>query len=338
MLALERIIDGQADACQLAQYERMLGERKDNAGPQHEDLWLLSTPDARSFSLQQAVHLRSSAAVPELARDDDGRIYLFFVEGSLERGEQLAREGSDWFRGHGLIGFGALDLLVSSDQGQTFTAVPEFEVRGLVRGMVVDPELLRLPDGRWRLYYLGVPVPALLAPDAWVDGSPHKVWYAESDDLVHWEQVGLAVDGPNADPTVHCSDRDRCVMISTGLDRSFSVDGGQSFQFRGHWGLPGFAPELVELPDGALRLLYNRKEQGGPLHATRSEDGGVSWTEQGQLIPPFKAEAISITAATQGGFLAAYHYWQPGYSGDSWVDGYEKRDDDKLPERRLPLQ
>lgn len=49
----------------------------------------------------------------------------------------------------------------------------------LVNNKVIDPCVLRLPDGRWRLWYNNEP-------------AGKKTFYAESEDLYHWEDKGSA--------------------------------------------------------------------------------------------------------------------------------------------------
>jgi hypothetical protein len=278
------------------------------------------SPDGLEIDPSTSRLIRKSAAVAEAVRGDDGKVYLLFGEGDIDRGRQIVRGGDEWFRRHGLIGYGALALLVSED-GLHFEEATDFGVDGLVRGMVVDPEILRLPDGGWRLYYIGVPIPELLGPEAWKDGTPHSLFFAESADLVHWRQIGEAVRGPFADPTVWCRTDGACDLFSTGLDRGRSTDGGRSFTFDGPHGVPGFAPELLPLGPDAARLYYNSKERGGPLRSLITRDAGQSWHFERNLVEPYRVEAVSMLPRPEGGFLVYYHYWKEGYSGDSWDEG-----------------
>lgn len=315
--SFERVIDGQGDDCDRAIVLQNLEHRGPGAGPWHEDLFVATSPDGRSIDLSTAKKIRAQAAVPEGVVGPDGLIYLFFGEGDLERGKQIARSSSNWFRQHGLIGYGALGLMVSGD-GLEFQEVPDFAIEGIVRGMVVDPEILRLPNGEFRLYYVGTPLPELLQSGAWDDNVKHRVFYAESKDLIHWRQIGEAVYGPYADPTVWCRGGGPCELFSTGLDRSRSTDGGKSFTFEGTHGIPGFAPELLPLGPRSARLFYNSKERGGPLRTLITEDAGQNWRIEGDVIGPYKVEAVSFVPRRGGDFLVYYHYWQEGFSGDSW--------------------
>lgn len=323
--ALENVIDGAASACELSLYLATLDQRESGAGPWYENLYVTWSQDSRYFDPAAATPIRTSAAVPDAIRGPDGRVYLFFGEGDLDLGRSVAASGSTWFRTHGLLGYGALQLAVSDD-GYTFETVEEFEVQDIVRGMVVDPDVVRLPDGRWRLYYVGSSVPEMLAPGAWDDGMPHRLFYAESDDLVHWTQVGEAVEGPNADPTVYCADTTTCMVASTGLDWSFSTDGGATFAFESRGDPWGFAPELLDLGDGFVRLYYNSKHPGGAVLSALSTDGGTTWLDEGERVEARQAEALSVIADDDVGWLVYFHYWQDGYDGDSWNDDLDTGD------------
>jgi hypothetical protein len=323
---LAGVIEGRATDAQIRAWESMLDERAPNAGPQHEEIFRAWSPDAFTVDLSGRQRLRRAAAVPEAVRGPDGRVHLVFVEGDLDRARALARNGDAWMRTHGLLGFGAIDMAVADSPEGPFLGGTPFVVHGIVHGMVVDPTIRALPEGGWRLYYLGVPVEQLLAKDAWADGSDHTVYSARSTDLTTWEQEGVAAVGPNADPAVWC-DGAWCLMVSTGLDRSVSTDGGRTFTFEGDFGVPGFAPAFVDLPDGTLRLFYNSKQRGGPLRSMRSYDRGRSWEhEPGDRVPPYTLEAPSFLPAEGGGWWVYYHYWVDGITPDMWDKGYKRKE------------
>lgn len=315
--ALEALVSGHPDTCARDIYLDLLAQRSSQEGPWLEDLFVVWSPDGINIDLSQATPIKTSAAVPDVIRGDDGRYYLFYGTGDIDLGVEHAIGRSDWFSTHGLIGYGAFDLMVSDD-GIHFSPVEEFEINGLVRGMVVDPDVVAGQDGWFHMYYVGLPVPEMVAPDAWAEEKEHKVYHAISDDLITWQQIGEVVSGPNADPSVLCLDDRRCVMSSTGLDWSWSFDGGRSFRFQKYGEPWGFAPELTRFEGGAIRLYYNSKVSGGALMSRRSDDGGLTWVDEGTIVGPRKVEAVSVVPAPTDGWLIYYHYWQEGYSGDSW--------------------
>lgn len=317
--ALQAIIEGESDDCEVAWYISVLDslERQPHEGPWFEDLWVMESEDASSFDVAGSTFIQSGGAVPEAVLGPDGRTYLYFVEGDMERARVNARERSLWFRDHGLPGYGAFDAMVSDD-GLNFSPLVDFRIEGVVKGMVADPDIIQLPDGRWRMYYVGLPVSELDESGLLDVVFPSAAYYAESDDLVSWRQVGVAAEGPDADPTVRCFEGGRCIMVSTGLDWSTSADDGASFDFDEIDDPGGFAPELVALPDGRLRLLYNSKVVGGAVDSLISEDEGLSWTNEGERVSMCLVEALSLVALPEGGWRAYYHYWQNGWSGSDF--------------------
>jgi len=309
--ALRGVAHGTADFCQKDQYLHLLQERGSTVGPWIEEIWVVTSPDAKHLDLSEAKLVRAAAAVPDVIRHD-GRYYLFYGEGDLKRGKQLVEQGSDWGLTHGLLGFGALDLLVSDD-GVNFVPEPAFAIQGLVLGMVVDPDVIRLPDGRFRLYYVALPLDELEDADTWNEDAQHDVYFAESDDLIHWTQVGIAVHGPIADPSVFCSKDQRCRMFSTGLDHSHSGDGGRSFAFDGNTRVRGFAPEFLQT-EGTLRQYYNAMLLGGPLMTRQSSDQGRNWSEPEEVVEAFRAEAPTFARAPDDqSWLMYYHYYMEEY-------------------------
>lgn len=311
-LNFEHIIDGKATPCDLAAYEAFLDSRQQVSGPWIQDVRIARSSDGLRFVEIPHTQAVRSAGVPEAVLGRDGRIYLYTVDGDLDRARKLAASGSSWFSAHGLVGHGALRLAVSDD-GLSFQDVEEFGIVGGVRGMLVDPDVVALPDGRWRMYYVGVPVPELVDEATWQPGAKHHVFSAISSDLVRWEQEGLVVHGPYADPTVHCQADGRCLMLSFGIDHATSTDGGRSFDFLGEWGASGFAPELVALADGRLRVFWNDSAKGATIRSRISADGGLSWTEEeGQRLVDLYGEAPTVVQLADGSWLMYYHRFKPG--------------------------
>lgn len=322
---LAAVMDGRATPDHLLAWEALLDDRAPHAGPQHEEIWLGRSEDGFRIDLDKPRLLRRRAAVPEVVTAPDGRTFLFHVEGDLDRARALALARDPWMRAHGIIGFGAIDLMIGSPSSG-FLPEPRFVVHDLTPGMIVDPTVRPLAEGRWRMYYVGLPVSELLAKDAWADGADHTVFTAVSSDLIEWKQEGEAVRGPNADPAVWC-DGDWCVMISTGLDRSVSVDGGRTFTFDGDFGTPGFAPAFLDLPDGSVRLFYNTKDRGGALRSMLSTDRGRTFRkEPGNRVPSYTLEAPAFQADPAGGWWVYYHYWVEGMSPNQFENGFLNRE------------
>jgi len=304
---LENIIDGQASSCEVDAFVALMDELELAQGPWRQSVRAVYSEDPMSFEPDRELELLRPAGVPEIHLAADGRYYLYYLDGDLDHAREVAQSGSDWFRSHGLGGYGALRLAISKD-GKHFEVCEDFAVQDLVRGTVADPDLVALDDGSWRLYYMGATVEQLLDPEHWVEGTPHQVYYASSDDLVSWTQQGVAVEGPFADPSVHCQ-QDECLMWSFGLDLSLSTDGGESFEYQGYQDIWGFAPELFPTEDGQLRMYYNSKRKGAPILSMISSDHGASWEEEeGERVGSHAAEAPSLAEAPMGGWIMYYHF------------------------------
>lgn len=316
------MMSGTGDECQTAWYLDFLDVHAEGAGPWHEDIFVDHTDDARTFDVTDASRQFTEAAVPDVIRGPDDVYYMYFVEGSIELAKEVASSGSDWMRTHGLLGYGAINMATSTD-GVNFSKDAAFVIEGITQGMVVDPEVHALPDGTFRLYYIGTPVEDVVLPEAWQDDAPHTLYYAESDDLVHWTQVGVAAEGPNADPSVMCINETDCFLASTGLDWGHSTDGGATFDFEEMDNPAGFAPKFLRLADGAWKMFFNSAAHGGPIDVWLSRDDGETWTPDGVAIDPWTVEALSFWQDPAGGWFVYYHYWQDGYSGDSWGDADE---------------
>ncbi len=173
----------------------MLDERGANEGPWFEDMFVTHTADALSINVEAATPLMTSAAVPEIVLGDDGRYYLFYGEGELDLGRQVAESGSDWFSTHGLIGYGALNLAVSDD-GVTFEPVEDFEVVEIVRGVEdpfgFAPEFFLLPDSGLRMFYNSRTSGGALMSMLSYDGGQHWTDEGERVGVQQVEAVSLA--------------------------------------------------------------------------------------------------------------------------------------------------
>lgn len=325
--ALARLFVGEADACQVDWYLGQLdGIEADRAGPWQERLWRMYG-DRSAMDVAGSTALRERAAVPEVVRADDGSVYLYFVEGDLDFAREVASTGSDWFKDHGLIGYGAINAIVSDD-GLEFRALEDFGIGAIVPGFVADPDVIRLPDGRWRMYYVGQRVEELGPMTDPAPISANTVFYAESDDLVHWLQLGEAVSGVPADPSVVCLDATTCQLVATGLVWGDSSDGGVSFTPRTDPIIGGFAPEFVG-DETELGLYFNSMEVGAALAFTTSSSRGANWSEPVEAVGPCLVEAPSFLGDPADGAWVYYHYYTGGRSGS---DFGEHADDTAYPD------
>jgi len=108
---------------------------------------------------------------PDVVRGDDGTYHMFLtvVPGVFE----------DWGHPRVIVQLTSTDLRTWRHP----VKVP------LVNDKVIDPSLARLPGGGWRMWYNNEP-----------DGK--TIYYADSPDLVHWTDRGLAVTQHGEGPKV----------------------------------------------------------------------------------------------------------------------------------------
>lgn len=288
------------------------------SAPWNEHINVATSTDFATFT-DSGVHVVDHAGVPEIVQDG-GKIWLYYVDGDVDAFLGYAEDDPEYLQTHGWVGLGAFALMSSTD-GTTFEPEPDFAIEGLVQGEVVDPDITRLPDGTWRMVYVGFDVETAVTPGLWDDDMPHDVYVATSTDLVHWTQEpDPLLSGPYADPTVTCDEAGICTMVSFGLDYSISEDGGWTWDFQ-NANLPfGFGPEFVETGDG-LRMAYNSREYGAKLHVAAMTDG--VWTDETtDLLPDTYGEAPSFARTDDGSWLMYTHDLADGEAPDTAVGGH----------------
>jgi hypothetical protein len=298
-------IDGGASDCEREAIADFAESARALPGPWRQEIRLAYSEDAQEFTAVDGTVLEH-AAVPEILRTDDGKYLLYYVDGDLDRLVSIADEGSAWMTTHGIPGIGAL-AMATSDDGIHFERVEDFAIDALVRGMVVDPDVVAQPDGTWRMYYVGMTVQDLFTTQTWEYPEAHDVYWASSTDLVHWHQEAMVVSGPFADPSVFCSADDACVMASFGLEWSRSTDGGVTFTHEGPWGVDGFAPEFVRFEDGSARMFFNSRALGASLQSFYAADGETWSLEEGERMPGTYGEAVTLTRTDPSGWNLYFH-------------------------------
>jgi len=183
------------------------------------------------------------ATVPNILRLDDGRFRLYYG------------------------GPGGILSAISQD-GLTFTKEAGVRVSsgsaGSAEMIVSDPTLVKLKDGRVRMYYKG----------ATSGGSPgqavHSIFSAISTDGLRFEKEGIRIDSQK------------------------TPDGG--------W---ASVPEAVLLPDGKVRIYYvsDGADIGHGIVSAISEDG-INFTREGPVLPGFVDPAVIKIASGEYLMLA----------------------------------
>lgn len=292
-----RVVAGQAQDDTLAALDQMIDQLSDQGGPWRNTLRGPWRGEPGGLFVPEGTGGVAMASVPEVVIDDEGRYWAYFVDGDLGAMREAAELGEPLRTGW--AGVGGLGAAVSED-GSTWERIAP-EVTGAdVPLFLVDPDILRLPDGRWRMYMLGIRAEEAcsdLVDPARVMG-PHHIWMAESDDLVHWEATGLAWQAPSgtADPTVWCASEQDCQMLVAGNPDPVSArsqDGGLTF-VEDQLGLPSgqlSMPDVARIGDGWWMVAQG---DGGILRSLESEDG-VTWSASGS--PGWNAGGPTVVAA-----------------------------------------
>ena len=147
---------------------------------------------------------------------------------------------------------------------------------GQFNGNAVDPDVIKLDDGRYRLFYykgyfVTPPPPNYTA---------HEIYSAISNDGVNFTVEGKVFESDNiTDPTVIKLNDGSYLMacVRGSLDIFAKSVDGKTFQATGVTIQNGGIPELVKLDDGSIRLFYNGP---GGIISSRSTDGGLTWIKE----------------------------------------------------------
>ena len=247
-------------------------------------VYLAASPDGVQFQGDGELILEH-ASVPDGIVGPDGKLWVYFVNGEPGR--------------HGIF------AARQSDDG-AWEIVDCVKLDGRFEGNAVDPDVTRLPDGRYRLvYFLGNFVGGP-PPDP---NRPHPIYSAVSEDGVNFtvEQQLIAVENVT-DPSLAQLPDGRWLLALTrnGETLLAASDDGTNFELTGVTVAAPGIPELAALPDGRIRLYLSQ--------SFVSSDGGQTWTvEEGHFVPGGGADP-SLAALPDGSYAFFYKRFsdQPG--------------------------
>lgn len=238
-----------------------------------------------------------SATAPDAIVDGSG-LRLYFVNGEAGK--------------HGIW-----TMPIEESAGSWRAAPPQpITIDGAPNGDAVEPDVVRLPDGRLRLYYfLGFFVTQQIKPVPGMVERAHRILSAISNDGVNFTSEGRAIQIDAAEhPTVAISASGRYILALV-QPRSQRVLIGQSSE-GSRFVLNGVAltagtPELVLLDDRRLRLFFADAAGIGSL---ASRDDGKNWeVEPGsRLVVKPPVFDPSVVRMASGAWRMFYRTVKPG--------------------------
>lgn len=204
------------------------------------------------------VTLLAHASVPDAVLRDDGEIWIYYVNG------QPGRHGIWVARPNGDGGWAEYDCV---------------KLDGAFSGRAVDPDVVRLADGRTRLFYFG----NFGFPTNGGAPSISKIQSAVSDDGVNFrvEGVLLELEGATDPSGVQLPDGRWLMALAQPQQRRVRVarsDDGGRFELLDFAFENAGIPELALLPDGRVWLFA-----GSARYSTA--DAGRSWTFEFRAQP-----------------------------------------------------
>ncbi|MSQ00613.1 MAG: hypothetical protein EXR71_01810 [Myxococcales bacterium] len=294
-VVLGHVVLGQATEPELTELRRLVQEWvPSQPGPwAHAMTGPMRSTDGINFSAgAQVLH---KVSVPEIAIAADGSFVALYVDGDLDRMLEMADAGETMPTG--IVGLGGLGAATSPDgvhwTRASLTTDRPFPV------FAVDPEVHELPGGGWALYFLGVPAEEACAdaPDPFVVPGGHRLYRAESTDLLNWRLVGevWTTEAGGVDPAIWCVDDATCYGWFGGTIGS--DDGGLTWAVSSELSLPMTPqiPDVVQFTDDTWRMYY------GTLNGTEvaSSADGLNW----QVLGVTTSEPGSPTVVLAGDTL-----------------------------------
>jgi hypothetical protein len=258
---------------------------RDPSGPYFHDVFRASSSDGVSFSTGGAA-VFSKASVPDVIRLPSGRLLVYAVDGA---GRSQA----------------GLRVAVSDNKGRTWRqgSVQLKSVR--VPPVGADPDVVLLPNGKLRLFYVVMPMPT--QPGAFDPQAAHQVLSAVSSDGVSFkEEPGTRFERAQVtDPDVVRIGSRWLMYLSQGprLIAASSQD-GLRFTFERVIREQGSVSATVHAGGGTWRQFYC----DGGIRSAVSADG-LEWAvEEGMRVGPMEGKTVCDPAPLLlgGGWVLFY--------------------------------
>ncbi len=216
-------------------------------------LYQATSADGKVFTGDNVL-LVNSASVPDAVVRPDGSIWVYFVNG--EKGK------------HGIF-------VAQGTASGSFQIVDCVKINGRFEPTAVDPDIVRLSDGRYRLYYYA---------NLGQTGGQNIIRRAVSTDGINFTVEGDVASGPYTDPTVALLAKGGWLMsIPRGREGNlvFSSADGARFDTASSVMVKDAdgTPELAALADGRVRMYAGG---GKGLLSFVSADAGKTWSKESE--------------------------------------------------------
>ncbi len=226
----------------------------DPNGPAFHQVLVAKSSDGLIWQTDNRVII-DQASVPEGLRLADGRWIIYAVDGTA-------------------LGGPGLMYAESKDEGKTWRC-------GKINVQGADPDVVMLPDGKLRLYFVEFPFgPNPPPPGSAQSNQPNRVKSAISSDGKNFTlEEGVRLEGVQyTDPDVIRVGSDWFMYVSTGMTAWVAQSSdGLAFKLIGKVNETGAVSGSFVFPDGTLRHYFCG--HGGILSGT-SVDGTSVWKEE----------------------------------------------------------
>lgn len=199
--------------------------------------------------------LLDHASVPAAIVTPNGAIRIYYVDASVPPETTNVAE--------------------STDGGETFKVLG-LKINGLSFRKALDPSIVRLRDGRYRLYYL--------ASEPGDTTTPHRVNSAISSDGVNFTEEQTALTYPGlVDPDVFKRPKEWLMYVFSATDGKTIVArsrDGLNFTYLKPFEIQGFGTTApIKLSDGRYRL-YAFNQRGQRTFVSFISNDALTWTQE----------------------------------------------------------
>ncbi len=214
-----------------------------------------------SFTAQNNL-LLEAASVPDAIIGPDNTTWVYYVSGTTDQHAiWVARLGEDML----LTPIRCITL----DNELLFSAV--------------DPDIIRLRDGRYRLFFysnFGPPIPGQIVP--------HFIETAVSDDGIHFTREGIILEtNGGTDPSAlqHSSGTYLLAVPVNDMKMQIATAGSDNVWTATLQLDTSGIPEMVERENGDVLLLIGQPGGNSDLKRYLSTDNGATWSQLSNVTP-----------------------------------------------------